>query len=191
MIRPRKPETAECDGERRRRAPGAALGSRGSPRVNAEQRYFITTNRNRQLEPQSCSLVSHAGLGAGRSGRVKQSAGSEISREGGWDSTSKRGLHDGYQDLALCPCLPNQEAWPAKWVDSAEPTAGEGFVLEAHFDAETRLKLHKGTCETSILSPRTERKWVENERKHAWNFYTTFSTHPPCQDLMLFKSYRQ
>ncbi|MEQ2158394.1 hypothetical protein GOODEAATRI_011889, partial [Goodea atripinnis] len=92
MIRPRKPETAECDGERRRRAPGAVLGSRGSPRVNAEHRYFITSNRNRQLEPQSCSLVSHAGLGAGRSGRVKQSAGSEISREGGWDSTSKRGL---------------------------------------------------------------------------------------------------
>ncbi|MEQ2237840.1 MutS protein msh4 [Ilyodon furcidens] len=74
----------------------------------------------------------------------------------GTDNWSHR--HDGYQALALCPCLPNQKAWPAKWVDSTEPTAGEGFVLEAHFDAETRLKLHKGTCETSVLSPRTERK---------------------------------
>lgn len=68
----------------------------------------------------------------------------------------------------------NQEGWPAKWLDSGEPTAREGFVLQAHFDAGTRLRLHKETHAPSTLRPAgTERK----ENKQASNFYTTYSTH--------------
>ena len=81
---------------------------------------------------------------------------------------------DSHQEFPLCPGLPNQEAWPAKWLDSGEPTAREGFVLRAHFDAGTRLRLHKETHAPSSLRPRTEGK---NASKQALNFHTTYSTH--------------
>lgn len=58
---------------------------------------------------------------------------------------------DSYQEFPLCPRLPNQEAWPAKWLDSGEPTAREGFVLRAHFDAATRFRLYKETHAPSTL----------------------------------------
>lgn len=82
---------------------------------------------------------------------------------------------DSYQDLPLCPCLPNQEARPAKWVDSGEPTAREGFVLQAHFDAGTRLRLHKETHAPSTLRPEAG---SIKERRKASNFSTSYSTHP-------------
>lgn len=64
---------------------------------------------------------------------------------------------DGYYEL------------PAKWVDSGEPTAREGFVLQAHFDAGTRLRLVKEAHEPSTLGPPMKRKRL------ASNFYATNS----------------
>lgn len=52
---------------------------------------------------------------------------------------------DSYQEFPLCPGLPNQKVWPAKRLDSGEPTARERFVLWAHFDAGTRLGLPQDT----------------------------------------------
>lgn len=52
---------------------------------------------------------------------------------------------DSYQEFPLCPGLPNQKVWPAKRLDSGEPTARERFVLRAHFDAGTRLGLPQDT----------------------------------------------
>lgn len=65
---------------------------------------------------------------------------------------------DNYQEFPLCPCLPNQEACPAKWLDSGKLTAREGFVLQAHFDAGTRLRLYKKTWTPSTLKHGTGKK---------------------------------
>lgn len=68
---------------------------------------------------------------------------------------------DSYQEFHLCPCLPNQQAWPAKWLDSEKPTARKSFVVQDHFDAGTRFRLHKETHAPSSLRPGTNRKHTD------------------------------
>lgn len=55
--------------------------------------------------------------------------------------------------LSVQACQIRRSGQAAKRLDSGEPTARERFVPQAHFDAGTRLDLHKETSASSALKP--------------------------------------
>lgn len=55
--------------------------------------------------------------------------------------------------LSVQACQIRRSGRAAKRVDSGEPTARERFVPQAHFDAGTRLDLHKDTRASSAVKP--------------------------------------
>lgn len=74
-------------------------------------------------------------------------------------------------------------AWPAKWVDSGEPTAREGFVPQAHFDAGTGLRLYKKTRAPSTLRP-----WPEKRKKESLiPLHRLLHLYSICQEAVLLQ----